>query len=135
LGENDVATKRGHYGNGTIDKRGDNSWRLRYYINGRRFSKNVKGTRTEAARELRNLLKAGDDGTHVAPNRLTLTVWIERWLELKGRTLAAQSAERYSALLKLHVIPTLGDRSLQKINATDIDTLFGTDQPAPYLSR
>jgi integrase len=137
LGENDVATKRGHYGNGTIDKRGDNSWRLRYYINGRRFSKNVKGTRTEAARELRNLLKAGDDGTHVAPNRLTLTVWIERWLELKGRTLAAQSAERYSALLKLHVIPTLGDRSLQKINATDIDTLFGTlsDKLSPRSAR
>jgi hypothetical protein len=62
-----MAGKKGHYGSGTIAPSGKNSWRIRYRIGGERFAKTVKGSRTEAARELRRLLQAGDDGVHVHP--------------------------------------------------------------------
>jgi integrase len=55
------------YGDGGIDARGENSWRLRYRVNGKRFSKSFRGTKTEALKELRRLLRSGDTGEHIAP--------------------------------------------------------------------
>lgn len=120
-----MARVKGHYGNGSIDRSGENSWRLRYRVDGKRFTKVVEGTRTEAAKELRNLLKTGDDGMHVAPSKMTFGQWADEWLSLKERAKAAQSAERYATALKTHAVPALGKKALQKITATDLDNLFG----------
>jgi hypothetical protein len=64
--------KKGHYGSGTIDQQGEHSWRLRYRIAGRRFTKTVQASKTAAAKELRRLLHDADAGTHVAPDRITV---------------------------------------------------------------
>ena len=60
-------TKREH-GEGSIVERGENVWRLRYRVEGKpkRFSLTFHGTRAEAKKKLRELLKSGDDGAHVA---------------------------------------------------------------------
>jgi len=68
-----MPSKRGNYGSGTIDPSGKNSWRLRYRIGGRRYTKVVSGTKTDAAKELRRLLHDGDIGAHIAPDKI-------RWL-------------------------------------------------------
>jgi integrase len=73
-------TKRRTHGDGGIDERGENSWRLRYRVNGRRFTKAFHGTLSEARKALRDLLHAGDTGRHVAPDKVTLGDWIEHWL-------------------------------------------------------
>jgi hypothetical protein len=73
-----MTKKRGH-GDGGIDARGENSWRLRYRVNGKRFVKTVHGTKSEAQKALRDLLHSGDTGAHVAPDRMTLGAWIEHW--------------------------------------------------------
>jgi hypothetical protein len=72
-------TKRRGSGDGGIDARGKDSWRIRYRVNGRRFTKTVKGTKSAAQKALRNLLHAGDTGAHVAPDKMTLGHWIEHW--------------------------------------------------------
>jgi integrase len=105
-----MAGKKGHYGSGTIAPSGRNSWRIRYRIDGERFTKTIKGSRTEAARELRNLLKTGDDGVHIAPSRKTFAQWITDWLALKERSLKARTIERYAEMLTDHVVPVLGQR-------------------------
>jgi integrase len=124
-----MSTKKGHYGSGSIDRSGENSWRLRYRIRGVRFVKAIKGSRTEAARELRRLLQAGDDGRHVAPDRITLGQWIEQWLAAgapngRKRKKTARTIERYEQLLQCHVVPSLGNTQLQKLISTDIDRLY-----------
>jgi integrase len=125
-------TKRS-YGDGAITPRGPDTWRLRYRVGGRRLTKTVQGTRVEAQRELRRLLKAGDDGEHVAPNRLTLSKWAEDWLLLlaRGETnarrrglVSVRTRERYGELLRVYVLPTLGTRRLQQLTATEIDKLY-----------
>src|SRR5258708_3707612 len=116
--------KKGHYGSGTIAPSGKSTWRIRYRIGGERFAKTVKGTRTEAGRELRRLLQAGDDGRHVAPDKITLGQWIDQWLALKERTTETGTAERYARAMKIHVVPVLGSKALQKITATDLDKLY-----------
>jgi integrase len=126
-----MARKKGHYGAGSIDKSGENSWRLRYRINGKRYAKVVEGTKTEAAKELRRLLKSADDGVHVAPSRVTFAQWVPQWLALKARSVEGQTLDRYEELLDKHIIPVLGPRPLQKITANDIDTLYGNLTLAP----
>src|SRR5258706_5808981 len=119
-----MARRKGHYGAGSIDKSGENSWRLRYRINGKRHTKVVEGTKTEAAKELRRLLQAGDEGRHVAASRITVAQWITDWLDLKNRSLKARTFERYQEMFTKHVVPVLGAKPLQKVTAGDVDKLY-----------
>jgi integrase len=103
---------------------------LRYRVNGRRYAKAFHGTKSEAQKALRDLLHAGDKGEHVAPDKITLDDWIVHWLKIgapggkRRREVGARSLERYSELLRLHVVPTLGARPLQQLQSTEIDALY-----------
>ena len=112
------------YGDGGIDARGKDRWRLRYRIGGKRYTKTVRGTITDAKRELRALLKSGDDGGHVAPKKTTFAEWVETWIELRRHKVNARTCERYAELMRLHVTPTLGTRALQAIKPVMIDGLY-----------
>jgi integrase len=88
---------------------------------------------TEARKELRRLLKSSDDGQHVAPDRITLSVWIDQWLKLLERSpngerkrgkVNPRTLERYTQLLNLHVKPALGSTAVQKLTGTEIDELY-----------
>jgi integrase len=125
------ARKKGHYGSGSIDPSGEKSWRIRYRINGRRFAKTIRGTKTDAAKELRRLLASADEGIHVAPNKITFAKWVDQWLALKARSIAGQTLDRYEDALKTHVIPALGSKQMQRITATDIDRLYSGLTLAP----
>jgi integrase len=124
-----MSKKRG-FRDGGIDARAENSWRLRYRVSGQRFTKTVHGTKSEAQKALRDLLHAGDTGEHVAPDKITLGQWVAHWISIgcpgnkKRRQVGQRSIERYAELLRCHVIPTLSERPLQKIQATEIDALY-----------
>jgi integrase len=113
---------RRSYGDGGIDPRGENRWRLRYRVNGQRYTKAFVGPLTDAKRELRRLLKSADDGAHVAPNKMTLADWIAEWV--KGRPVNERTRERYKGLLQNQVAPTLGNRRLQALTPSDLDALY-----------
>jgi Phage integrase, N-terminal SAM-like domain len=112
-------TKRGRYGDGSITQRGEDSFRLRYRIGKQRFAMTFHGTPAEARKKLRELLKSGDDGTHVEPTRMTVAQWCEHWLSngcpgRKKKRVSLRSIERYEQLLRTHVIPVLGGTRLQQ---------------------
>jgi len=124
---------RRDHGDGGIDARGPNRWRLRWRVGGKRFTKSFHGAIGDARKELRRLIKSADDGQHVAPDKLILAAWVERWIALLGRgdtdrprrgLVNARTLERYEELLRLHVLPTLGTRRLQRIAPTEIDALY-----------
>jgi integrase len=120
--------KRSH-GDGSIDARGANTFRLRYRVGKQRFAVTFRGSLADARKELRRLLRAGDTGEHVAPNKLTFGQWARQWIEAgapgrKRRKVGARAIERYDELLRVHVLPVLGERTLQTINATEIDKLY-----------
>lgn len=112
------------YGDGGIDQRGPDRWRLRYRVDGRRYTKTIKGSVGDAKRELRSLLKSADDGQHVPPGKMTFSAWLPTWLALIEQKVNAKTRERYGELLRLHVEPTLGQRPLQAIKATEVDHLY-----------
>jgi integrase len=122
-------SKRG-FGDGSIDRRGENTWRLRYRVDGRRCSRVFKGIKAEARKELRRLIRSGDTGEHVELDRMTLGQWIEHWISIgcpgnkQRRGVGQRSIERYAELLRCHVMPTLGGRPLQQVRASEIDALY-----------
>jgi len=134
-------TKRS-YGEGGIDQRSENIFRLRYRIGKKRFTKAFRGNLAEAKKELRALLRSGDTGEHVGPNKDTLAAWAKQWIAAgapgRKRVAVGQRAlERYDQLLRTHILPTLGEYKLQQINAADIDALYLTleGKIAPSTAR
>ncbi|MBR1212052.1 site-specific integrase [Bradyrhizobium sp. JYMT SZCCT0180] len=120
--------KRPH-GDGGIDERGPNKWRLRYRVNGRRISVAFSGTKTEARSKLRSLLDAASKGEHVDPSKVTVGQWIDQWILAgapgrKKKRVSQRTLERYEQLLMTHVEPVLGARPLQKLKAAEIDKLY-----------
>jgi integrase len=124
-----MTRKRAHYGSGTVDKSGEGAWRLRYRIDGQRYAKHFKGTKTEAQKELRRILHEGDAGQHVAPDKTTLGEWIDHWISIgapgrRKKRVGRRTLERYAELLRCHVTPTLGKTKLQQLQPTMIDQLY-----------
>jgi integrase len=121
-------TKRAS-GEGSIQPRGESTFRLRYRIDDQRFEKTFHGTQAEARKELRRLLKSADDGDHVPPTKITLGQWIEQWLEAgapgrRRKAVSQRTLERYGQLLRTHVKPVLAARPLQQLKASEIDRLY-----------
>ncbi len=92
--------KRGH-GEGGIDQRSENVFRLRYRVNGKRHAVTFKGTLREARQELRRLLRSGDTGVHVAPAKKTLAIWAAEWIAAgapgkRRRKVGNRAIERYA---------------------------------------
>lgn len=121
-------TKRS-YGDGGIDQRGDNIFRLRYRIGKKRNTVTFHGTLAEAKKRLNALKNAVYTGEHVDPDRITLATWAEHWLKSgapgqRRQQVGARSVERYDQLLRTHVLPVLGQCRLQQLQSTDIDNLY-----------
>jgi len=123
-----MTNRRGH-GEGTIQERGEDTYRIRYRVDGRRFTKTFHGTKADARKELRRLLKAGDDGEHVDPSKKTVGQWIKEWLAAgapgrRKKRVGQRTLERYEQLLNTHVEPVLGERLLQQLRPPEIDKLY-----------
>jgi integrase len=118
-----------HRGDGGIDPRGPNTWRLRFRVQGRRIAQTFHGSLSDARKELRRLLKSGDDGTHVAPDKITLGQRIDQWIAggapgRRQKRVGRRTLQRYAELLRCHVVPALGTRPLQQIQPAEIDALY-----------
>ena len=66
---------------------------------------------------------------------MTLQQWVTHWLSIGApgsknrRPIGQRALERYEQLLRCHVLPVLGDRPLQMIQASEIDRLYaGLDE-------
>lgn len=123
--------KRRNHGDGSVEHRGGDTWRLRYRVHGRKFSKTVHViSKKEALAELRNLNSSAAKDQHVEPNRISLADWIDQWLLIgapgsrKKKVVSERTRDRYRELLDKHVKPALGHRRLQALQSIEIDRLY-----------
>ncbi len=132
------AAKRSH-GDGAIDERGANTFRLRYRLDGKRFTKTFHGSIGDARKELRRLIRSADVGEHVGPDKVTVGEWIDEWIAAgapgrKKKRVSQRTLERYADLLRVHVKPVLGGRRLQALQATEIDALYSKMAAAAVIA-
>jgi integrase len=126
--------RRGIYGSGSIEQRKPNLFRVTFYVRGVRQREWVTGTRSDAARRLRDLTARADAGEHVRSSGLTLEAWVAEWLHLLSRgehrgvrrrgLVSPRTYERYEELLRSYVLPALGHVAVQKLTPTQIDQLY-----------
>jgi integrase len=97
-------------------------WRIRYRdASGRRMletlGKEPAWDRKRAEQELRRRLVDIEREGYVAPEKLTLAQFCERWMSeyLPGRGLKQTTVEGYKQMLRKHLCPALGRYTLQEL--------------------
>lgn len=114
---------RNAQGGGTIRQRADGLWEARFTLGrdpgtGKQIQKSIYGkTQKEVRQKLQQTTTAIDEGTYVAPSKLTVEQWLHTWLDdfcvdVKPRTL-----DKYRSTVKVRLIPHLG-----KIKLCDLST-------------
>lgn len=114
-----------------IRKRGD-VWEVRVSLGWddrlkryRRMSVTVRGTKADAERKRRELLRQLDEGTYVDPTKQTVSSYLKDWLRhCEQRRLAASTIEGYTGICDRYLIPVLGSVPLQKLTPAHIEALY-----------
>src|SRR5207248_18386 len=97
---------------GHIRERSPGAFEIRYTLGtdpatGKRklATATVRGSRKDAEKELRRLLRTLDTGEHVDPTRITLRQWLTTWLGTVRQEVAPSSHHRYSIIVQQHLVP------------------------------
>jgi len=116
---------------GHIRSRGPGAWELKYDldrdpITGKRRIKyrTVHGKKSDAQRELRDLLGAVDKGTVADAGKLTVGGWLEQWLAEAKHGVSPKTFERYGEICRQHLIPGLGSMALAKLVPAQIQAFY-----------
>jgi integrase len=113
-------SNRRDHGDGGIDERGPDRWRLRWRVDGKRFTKSFHGPVGEARKELRRLIKSADDGQRVAPDKITVERYLSDWLDA-DTGISPKTRERYRQLARLQIYPRLGAVPVQKLRPAEVE--------------
>lgn len=79
-------------------------------------------TRKDAADELRNRLSAVAAGSHVAPNRVTVSQHFDQWLD--GLRREPTTLASYRKNVRLHLTPHIGGLRLDQVTGTRLTKLY-----------
>jgi len=115
---------------GHIQQRGKDSWRVKVFVGRdaagvRRYvERTVRGSRREAEREVARVVVEVDEGRHVASAPLSFGELLDRWLDVKRRTVEASTLSSYEWIARANVRPALGARRVASLRPMDLDALY-----------
>ena len=101
-------------GAGSIRQRPDGRWEARYSAGfdpgtGKQIQRSIYGkTQKEVRQKLNQVTLEIDNGTYVAPSRLTLASWLNTWLKEYIGNVKPFTQKAYEDRVRLHIIPALG---------------------------
>ena len=120
-------------GSGTIRQRPDGTWEARFVVGhdpgtGKPVRKSVYGkTQAEVRKKMTATQRAIDNGTYQAPNKTTVSEWLDTWLETfcaaKVRPLTYSS---YEVAIKKHIKPSIGALRLQAVRGIHVQKLYNS---------
>jgi integrase len=103
----------------------------RHYLN-----KTIKGKKKDAQDFLSNTLAAISTGTFVEPSLLTLSEYLDKWLEAAARPrVSRRTADGYAGLLERYIRQPLGSKRLDSLTALDIQNVYGGMQARGLSAR
>ena len=116
---------------GHIRERSPGSFEIRYSLGtdpatGKRriATSTVNGTRKDADKELRRLLRTLDTGEHVDPTRMTVKQWLASWLASVREEVSPKSHERYTEIVANFLTPELGALAITKLAPSHIQAAY-----------
>lgn len=114
-------------GEGNIRKRSDGSWEARYVYSGKRYSVYGK-TQAEVRKKLTEAQAQIDGGAYIAPSKITVAEWLDKWQADYLRKVKASTKQRYEIDVRLHIKPALGKELLSKLSPSQITTMYNQEQ-------
>lgn len=123
--------KKSAKGGGTIRQRPNGRWEARFTVGrdpgtGRQIQRSVYGaTQGEVRKKLAQAVAALDNGTYTAPNKTTVSQWMETWLTTfcagKVKPLTYRS---YESIIKNYITPVVGALELQTVKGIQVQQLY-----------
>jgi integrase len=84
----------------------------------------VRGSRRDAEKELRRLLRSLDTGEHVDPSRMTVREWLAQWLDIIKPEIGQRTHETYTDIVNHRLVPAFGNLPLAKLAPNSIQTAY-----------
>ena len=122
--------KRRPSGDGMVRKREDGRWEGRIVVGHKKNGDSIfryiaAPTQKELSVKLRQLTEAYKGVDLTEESNMSLSVWLDKWLdEYMAATLRPTTLNGYRRSLELHVKPYLGNKTLSKITAVDLRSLY-----------
>jgi integrase len=116
--------RRGH-GEGSIYHRADGRWVASISLGGLKRKDFYAKTRREAQELLQAALQEQKQGLLIAGPQQPLKQYLTHWLEeVHKASIRPRSYERYESMIRLHLAPSLGHISLQKLSPQQVQHLL-----------
>lgn len=116
---------------GSIRRRAEGSWTIQVFAGtdpatGRKryVSRTIRGSKKDAERALANLVRAQETGLDLSAARLTVAKFLHGWLQVSEERVKPRTHFRYAELIRLHVLPTLGEMQLSRFRPLHIEELY-----------
>lgn len=121
-------------GEGSIYRQKENLWASSITVNGKR--KYFYGRTQKEVKEKRDaFLQDVSRGVSVDAKKQTVGVFLQDWLEnAQKQSLRPRSYERYEEIVRLHIMPVLGQHQLQKLSPQHVQALYAQKQEEGYSS-
>jgi integrase len=81
-------------------------------------------SKEEVQRKLRDVQVRADKGLDIEGSKLTLALWLTRWLEMVKATVEPNTHNAYERHVRLHLAPRLGTVRLSKLAAAHVKGLY-----------
>jgi len=133
-------TKKRGPNEGTIFKRADGHWCAQPslgYVNGKRHRPTIYGqSYAEVRDKLARVLAEAQGGVMPASKRITLTAFLNQWLEDSVKpSRAPRTYASYAETVRLHLVPTLGRIMLDKLTPQDVQRMMRAGERAGLAAR
>ena len=115
---------------GQIIKRGDNKYLVRVYLGreaGKKkyHNKTINGSKKDAEKYLRKVLRERDLGEYIEPSKQLLSEYLDTWLETAVKIRVRDRTYRdYKEKVRLYIKPDLGNYNLQTLSPEHIQKLY-----------
>ena len=130
-------SKRSAAGSGSIRKRTVERkgkeytyWEARYSVGydpgtGKQIQKTITGkTQKEVNQKLKAATVAIDEGTYIAPSKMTVGEWLDIWSEEYLGNVKPLTVSAYKTSIKNHLKPNLGAIKLEALNTHTIQSFY-----------
>ncbi len=116
---------------GSIQKSGSNSWKLTVSAgfdgkgNRIRYTKTVKGTKTEAKKELARFVTEIETGQTTATGKMTFKGFAELWIKEHAKVkLSPKTVDRYIEILETRIYPFIGNKRLDQLKPVNLISFY-----------
>ena len=115
---------------GHIVKRSTNSWSIVLYA-----GRDPQTGKKHAEKELASLINRLETGNYIKPSKITVALFLEQWLrDYASTNTAPRTFERYSEIVRTHLIPNLGRIALTQLKPEHLQGYYAQELTSGRLN-